>query len=498
MLILSKSEMQRADFFTKNTLGVCEEILMENAGLAMANLVKNFVSKFDEIVVLCGPGNNGGDGIVLARRLKQLNFNVHLIFVDGVVKFSKAAAYHFKIYCNCGFDYNDLDLENDFVFSNTKLIVDAVFGIGFHGVVDAKKVALFEKVNASSAKVMSVDIPSGISADCGSFESAVCADFTAVVSYLKRSAFLFPAKFNYGKIILVDADIVVDEVDLHEIYSTWGFDDFNRNFQIMTKKPCDSKWTCGSAMLVAGSKNMVGAAILSAKACLKSGIGLLKLACPDAVKIGFLNNSVLEATYADVVEQKGVLSDVEIKNKFDVVACGPGISRSDCAWVVVKKVLLSSSSVVLDADALYFLNDELLELIKNRNNFTILTPHVREMAKMCKCDVDYVEKNKFELAKEKSKEWNVFLILKGPHTLIVSPNGEQFVNLSGNDSLAKGGSGDVLTGIVTAFVARCIALNGKVKMIEALCNAVFIHGYAADILNNFKNKARQSDRKSVV
>lgn len=478
MLILSKEQIQGADNYSKNELGLFEELLMENAGQAFLTALKKVLNYNDKISVFCGRGNNGGDGIVLARRLKQIGFSVRLIFVDGIEKFSKAAGYHFNVYCRCGFDYELLNLNDESAFDGANFIVDAIFGTGFHGKPDEQKSKIFDRINESKAAVVALDIPSGISVDEAFFEKAVKANFTLSVSYLKRSAFLYPAKLNYGKVFVVDAGIVCKPDEAQNYMKTWGAADFKRTFAF--KESFASKWSSGSALIVGGSSNMIGAVVLAAKACIKSGVGLLRLAVPESLK-SIVAASVFEATYANVEEENGVLTDLEFDGNFNVVAVGPGLSRNELVKNVVEKIISAQVPIVLDADALSFLNDEMLIRLKNRKFATILTPHEKEMARLCGCNLNFVKMNRFELSKQKAAEWNTIVVLKGPHTVITAPNGLQFVNLSGNEGLAKGGTGDVLTGIISAMVARA-NLNDGPKVVEAVNNAVFVHGFCSNLL----------------
>ncbi len=476
MLVLSKKEMQNSDLYTVSKIGIFEEILMENAGLAFSHELEKIAKKTDKIAIFCGSGNNGGDGIVLARRLKQMGFLAELVLVDGTEKFSKTTKYHYKIFCDCGFR-SEVYCDNKFWLEEFDIVVDAIFGIGFHGLIrDEKLSKLIQKINSLKATIVSLDVPSGISADSGGFDVAVKANITLTVSYFKRSAFLFPAKLNYGRLVVVDADIECDEETKMFCAKTWGADDFVRTF--VFPKSSDDKWSRGRALIVGGSKNLVGAVVLAVKACLQSGVGLVSVAMPDYLKF-CVSSAVLEATYVDCEQNGDFLCDIDIKKGFDVVACGPGISRNNCVKSVVEKVINYPAPVVLDADALSFLDDKLFNVVKNRRFATILTPHVREMARLCGCDVAYVEDNRFELAKQKAEAWNCYLVLKGPNSIVTTPEGLQFVNLSGNEGLAKGGSGDVLTGIISAFVARNSS-SGEVA--DAVKNAVFVHGACADLL----------------
>ncbi len=488
MLVLSKKEIEESEQYTINKIGISQEILMENAGVAIFNYIKTLVKPNNKIYILAGCGNNGGDGVVLARKLKQLNYNVNLIFIiNNEFKLTDATNYHLNIYRNFGFNFQTIvDVDSEISFLNdADLIVDAIFGIGFHGQTNDKFAQIFNLINKSKALTVSIDVPSGIKADEATFNVAVKANITLTIEFLKLSMFKFPSKKNYGKVVAVDVDIACKKsVELNCI-KTWELENFKKTF--IFKKPFDSKWSMGKALLIGGSTNMIGAIILAAKACLKGGIGLLKLAVIDELKL-LVANKILEATYAKCYEQNGVLCDVELDGEFDVIVVGPGISRSSCVNGLVTKILKSNFNAVFDADALSFLTtDENLKLLKNRNKPTILTPHIREMAKLCGCSVEFIEQNRFEIAKQTATELNSFVVLKGPNTIITTPDGKQFVNMTGNEALATAGTGDILSGLIGAFIARCDC-GLKEQILNAVSNAVFVHGLCADFLiKNGKN-----------
>lgn len=485
MFILTKEQAENADKYSQEGLGLYGEMLMENAGqafsIALANHIKlNSKHRFH---IFCGRGNNGGDGIVLARRLKQLGHKTRLIFVDGVDDFSAAAAYHFKVYCNCGFDYELFNLDDETVFNesnnNNIIIIDAIFGTGFHGEPNDQKAQIFKKINSSAATVVSLDVPSGVCVDEGHFKAAIKADLTLCVSQLKLSAFLMPASLNYGKIVVVEAGVVCSPEVARSCMKTWGLAEFKKTYVFKNSRA--NKWSGGRALFVGGHNTMPGAVILAAKACLGSGVGLLKLAVLNSLKNIIVAN-VPEATYANVQEKEGALSNFELSDGLDVVAAGPGLSRAACVRNVVIKVVEAQSAIVLDADALSFFDEEMFSLVKKRKFPTVLTPHEREMARLCGCSADFVASHRLELAKEKAMEWNCFLVLKGANTITTTPSGMQFVNLSGNEGLAKGGTGDLLTGIVCAMVAQCLGSKNELEVANAVCNAVFIHGLCANLL----------------
>lgn len=475
MYILSKKEMFEADKFTIEEIGIKEEILMENAGQKMADEIVKIVSLTDLITIFCGFGNNAGDGFVVARKLKNYGFNVRILIVSDENKFKNAVSLNYLICKNLKIKINFYDEGClDEIVKNSNVIVDALFGIGFKGEIGTPFNGVISKINSSSAKIISLDIPSGVNADLNVVQKeAVKADYTLTVSFLKESSVLFPSKLNYGKIIVVDAGICVNPSIASSLKKSWGELEFKKTKPV--KNPGTNKRKEGKALIVGGSNNMPGSIILTSKAFCKAGGGLTLVATTKYVKERLIS-SFLEATYLNVNEEEGFLKDLEVSEDVDVIACGPGLSRKSFSRNVVRKTILSNKIIVLDADALFFLDDELINLIKTRKFATVLTPHEGEMARLCNVSSEIVKNNRFSISKEKAKELNVYLVLKGPHTIVTTPKGEQFINFSGNEGLSKGGSGDVLTGIIAYYLTK----NENLQ--HAISNAVYAHGKVADLL----------------
>lgn len=489
MIIFNKKEAYAADEHTINCLGISSEMLMENAGQAICHEILKFANPNDTISVFCGRGNNGGDGIVVARRLKNLNFNVNLVLLEDPSEYQNAALYHMNLYLKHGYDFVKYSSSVENIIQQSTIIVDAMFGIGFRGEISPEYSEVFYKINQSNAKIIAIDIPSGVSADGKVSKNAIRADLTLTISFPKVSAFLYPSKLNYGKILVVDAGIIYDKKSQTQIKQTWSRSDFFSTLSFPA--PSANKASNKRALIVSGSDHMPGAAILCAKACFSAGIGLLKLATTQNVK-SHITAHLPEATHTKCLEENGTLCDFEIPEKVDIIACGPGISRNFCARNVVKKAILSDLPIVLDADALYFLDSDLLKLLKARKSPSILTPHTGEMARLCGVEAGEIEKNRFEISRQKAIELNCFLVLKGPHTILSTPDGNQFVNQSGNQSLAKAGTGDVLTGIITAFVPSHQSVQ------QAISNAIYAHGRSADLLVEFEKDTRCVCATNVV
>ncbi len=473
MYILTKEEVQKAEEFTIKNIGISELILMENAGQKMVDELTKLFSTDKKISIFCGSGNNGGDGFVVARKLYILGYFVNLIILVDEAKIKNSAYVNFQICKNL--KINILSYKNDLeeIFINSDVIVDAIFGIGFKGSLKSPFDEIINKINLSKAKVVSLDIPSGVYANENKPAfGAVIADYTFTVSFLKRSCVLYPSKKNYGKIVVVESNIVTFDLDAAK---SWTAKNFQNTF---IKRHADTnKSKEGKVLIVGGSDYMPGAVILTSKACFNAGAGLVVVATTSKVKDN-LTGRFLEPTYVKTKEKDGVLIDFELDETVNAVACGPGLSRNSNTKNVVKKCIQSKLPIILDADALFFLDDELINLIKKRKAQTVLTPHNKEMARLCNSSVDEIEDERFLISKQKAKEWKVHLVLKGPHTIVTTPNAEQFVNFSGNAGLAKGGSGDVLTGIMSAYISKYKNFQ------HAVSNSVYLHGKIADFLLN--------------
>ena len=406
MYILTKEQMYRADRFTSEHIGIKEEILMENAGQKMADKIVSFLKKKDKIGIFCGNNNNAGDGFVVARKLKIFGYLVYIVFLGDETKLKGAAFLNFSICKKIGVDF--LDYSENLKFD---VVVDAMFGIGFKGEFSFPYDVAAKKINSMDSFVISLDVPSGVYADENiTAKDAVVADLTLVVSFLKRSCFLYPAKKNYGNISIVDANIFLDEETLGSCGITWGEKEFKKT--LLKKEEDTNKSKEGKVLLVGGSDGMPGSISMSLKAALESGAGLLEVATTKEVRRS-LSSNVLEVMFSKVEEETGCLKDFEIRKDVDVLACGPGLSRNEFSRNIVEKAILSNFLLVLDADALYFLDDVLLNMIKNRKNPTVLAPHEGEMARLCRLEYEEIKNNRFSISKLKATKWGVYLVLKG-------------------------------------------------------------------------------------
>lgn len=473
MYILTKEEMYQADDYSIHTLGMPGLLLMENAGRRMADRIARLVARNDSVVLLVGAGNNGGDGLVIGRYLHQLGYQIDVFLVPPLEKLRGDARRQIDIYTAHGFSIAPFSHESFQRIQEADWVIDALLGIGMQGELKSPYREIILAVNQSNASVISVDIPSGVLADEATVTLAIKADVTLAAAYPKMSAYLYPAAFHYGKLYVEEIGIPQQAVPQSARSRVlWGWNEFISTFP---KRRADShKGRQGRGLIIGGSDTMHGAPLLTAKGCMLSGIGLLSLAIPKEVRAGAV--AVLpEATYLSCVEKDGCLADLSLTQNYDVIVAGMGLSRDPLIENLIQKLLSVETTLILDADALFFLKD-FLDDLKKRRHPTILTPHAGEMACLCGLTIQEVMEKRFAVSKKFACQYGVYLLLKGPFSILTTPEGEQFVNQSGNAGLAKGGSGDLLSGMIGAFAARSNHLQ------QAVSNAVFAHGRAAERL----------------
>ena len=486
--IVTAAEMYKMDTYTIEKVGIREDALMESAGQAVARLMLDQLSPSQTIMVLAGAGNNGGDGFVIARILKSYGYRVDLWIIPPPEKIKGTAKHALDVYLRSGYHVQYFTENEEEFFkrlSSYDVIIDCLLGIGVKGDLRPPYNAIIQEVNGlQSAQVISVDVPSGAAADGGKVIDAIKADATITIQNPKVGAFTYPAASYYGAVSVADIGIpplVIDECT--ERKELWTEQHVLKH--LSTRPPHVHKGTNGKGLLIGGSRQMTGAVMLSAKAALRSGAGLLTVAVPEVI-YSIVATHLLEAMYLPCATEKdhfqGKLA-IDF-GRFDAVAVGPGMGRTTGGQKVVGEVLKQRVPVVLDADALFHVK-ELLPFLKDRKEATVLTPHSGEMARLCGISIEEVEEKRFELSKQFAVDYGVYLVLKGPFTIVTTPRGEQFVNPTGNAGLAKGGSGDVLTGMILAFIMQ----NTSVQ--AAISNAVFVHGKAADLL--IKGKHTHTD-----
>lgn len=475
-------EMREVDCAATEIGAIPSIILMENAALACVNeLKKSFALDKVSIAVFCGKGNNGGDGLAIARHLGIMGADVTVYLVSGSeYKGDALVNYNILLKTNVSIQHI-IDIEElSYIIRSYDVIVDAILGTGISGTVRGAAYDVIEKINDNAKYVLSVDVPSGINSDTGEICGvAVKADKTVTFAGYKIGMFMYPAAELTGKIIVDRISIPEYIIEAQGLKVNVTDKEFVRSL-FPKRRGNTQKGDYGKLLIIAGSRGMSGAAYMAAEAALKSGAGLITLACCKSV------NDVLEAKTTEVMtlpldDTEGHISRdaigdiIERLEKVSAVLIGPGLGRSNDAEAVVQAVLqYSRVPVVVDADAINAVarNKRMLEKCACD---LVFTPHAMEFSRLTGLDVEQIESERIDISKDFCENNGAVLLLKGPRTIVTGTDLTQYINTTGNPGMASGGSGDVLAGIIAALAARGI------DCAKAAAAAAYIHGTAGDI-----------------
>jgi hydroxyethylthiazole kinase-like uncharacterized protein yjeF len=502
MKALTAAEMREVDRLTTERYGIPSLQLMENAGKHVADAVLRHFSLAPprRIAILCGKGNNGGDGLVAARYLKSAGTNPQVYLFGDPQEMRGDAGTNLKRFLDANGSLVALKEESEWqrvwpAVANSQVILDALLGTGLRGAATGLLARAIEDINrysnqATSARpalILAVDTPSGLPSDGQRSEGPVLRAHRTVT-------FTAP---KVTQLLSLDADAVgalevcaigspaalVEEIGKGTL--RWaGPDEFAGLPLVRSVK--SHKGTFGHVLLIAGSLGKSGAAILSGRGALRAGAGLVTMATPDVVQplvaAGCLEymteplDSTPEGTIADASLKTGRFQEI-LKGK-TVVGLGPGLGTQSSTQNLIRGAVLSTPlPMILDADGLNAFAGQ-GDLLRDRTSkFLALTPHPGEMARLLGSTSTSVQADRLAMALDASRRWNTHIVLKGYHTIVVSPEGQTFVSTTGNAGLGKGGSGDVLTGILAALIAQFGADDGA----RVLALGVYLHGLGAEL-----------------
>ncbi|MCR4674236.1 MAG: NAD(P)H-hydrate dehydratase [Lachnospiraceae bacterium] len=476
--ILNGKEMHNCDETIINNFFVPSLVLMEKASLSVCDFIKKKFSKESYIGIVCGPGNNGGDGIAVSRLLFDEGYQVKIYLCCDKTKFSLDEKKQYEMAVAYGVPFA-LDLRE---LQTCDVILDGIFGTGLSRAIDGDYKDIIETLNEFMAYKIAIDIPSGISADDGRVLGvALKCHATVTFAYYKIGHLLYPGKDYCGDVHLYDIGISEKAFDPGKT-GALSFEKKDIKFFIPKRENDSHKGCFGKVLVIAGSKNMAGAALFSAKACYLMGAGLVKIYTDEANR-GILQSSLPEAlicTYESKLDE-GYLQ--EQLNWADVVIMGPGLSTETLQTKIVKFVMEHVSvPMVVDADGLNIIS-KYKNILKRPHMEIVLTPHLGEMSRMTEQPVSYIKENAISVAEEYSRDNNVVVVLKDATTITAVPFLQSYINMSGNSGMATAGSGDVLSGIIGGLMA--LGVKGDV----AGPLGVYLHGLCGDMASLKKGKA---------
>ncbi len=475
MYTLSPETIKYADRLAVEKYGIPDLTLMKNAAKSCFDYIYPRLSHDDKIVVICGKGNNGGDGYELARILKCEWFDVTVINVfDSTPNTDTSKTVYTGCLAECVKAVPFSEWKT--YLENANVIIDALFGVGFYGSIegDTEIGRMLSFCNEKNAKRIAIDVPSGINASDGRCEG-ICfeADFTITMAYIKTGMLSYPARQFCGEILIADIgypDGLCKEIKKDALIAD---DDYVKTI-IPKRKANTHKGSYGRLLMYCGSPEMTGAAILAANAALRSGAGLVNIA-RDRETIKLLQTHLTEPVFSIISEDaQAQMTELAKKASAVLIGCGMGTAQSD-RNVLYSLIKNAPCNLIIDADGINLLCENKL-ILREAKKVPILTPHPLEFARLIGKSADEVQNDRINLAREFAKDFGCILVLKGASTVIASPEGTLAINTSGNPGLSKGGSGDVLAGLIASFACQGI------DSFDSAVIGAYLHGKAADIL----------------
>lgn len=485
MKLAVNSEIKELDRMVNEVYGLPSIVLMENAGRSVAEETLSMSDSIESVIIIAGIGRKGGEGLVAARHLIQAGKKVRIFIVGNIKQITGDAFKNYQILMNLKVK---IDVINDMqstvrlekILSSFDVVIDALIGTGLEQDLTGLYLTVVNSINATHTKVLSIDIPTGIRGDDGKvMGEAVNANKTVVLGVPKCGNYLFPGNDYNGELVVREIGMTDDMVESAKIRCELIDMDLIKNL-IPRRERYSHKSTYGKVSVVAGSVGLTGAAILTCRAALRSGIGMLKLFVPESLNF-IITNSVPEAITVPLSEaRKGIIGlnhidrIIEESEGSNVVAIGPGCGNTSEVAETVRRIIQNMDKpVVIDADGINALARN-VNILKDKKASVVLTPHLGEMSRLTGLSTDEIRDDLIQKAITYAKEWDVVLVLKDTRTVVADPEGRAYVNINGNSGMATAGSGDVLTGIITGFIAQGLTT------LDASLLGVFVHGMSGD------------------
>ena len=486
MILVTSEQMREIDRLTIHKYGTPSLTLMECAGAGVAHVI---LQRFGEaaskgVVIVAGKGNNGGDGFVVGRLLRQQGISCEVALVAKRNEISKDATHNLEAYFTAGGNVIDIDADRLPLLKDSiagkGLLVDAILGTGTKNEIRGLYADAIRAMNESGLPIVAIDIPSGLDTDKGTpLGTCIQAATTVALAYPKLGQVIYPALEYVGELVV--ADIGIEPAALNEVAPTAELIGVEQVRPLIpVRKPDSHKGTYGHVVVIAGSRGKTGAAILASRACMRAGAGLTTLAAPRSLNdvfAGALIEVMTEPLRDTAEEEIESLTDEEWRRLLErktVAVFGPGIGVTDSTRNNLRWLLrYLNIPWVIDADGL---NNLALDVDRLRNARTtpILTPHPGEMARLIGKDAAYINKDRIGVARAFATQHRCYVVLKGARTVLATPEGKISINPTGNPGMASGGMGDVLAGILAALLAQRLSPE------QAMTLGVYLHGLIAD------------------
>ncbi len=486
--IATSEQMRSIDARAIKGLGIPGLTLMENAGKGVVSVLRAAAGELGgkSFAVVCGKGNNGGDGFVAARILFEMGAHVKAYLLGAKTGTTPDAAVNLERYVSAGGSLSELTESNLFCelapfLNKSHFVIDAIYGTGFKGATEGLAGRTIELINTSGVPALSVDVPSGLDCDTGTSSGpCVQARATATLGLLKNGVVFFPGRDSAGDVYVVDIGIPVEAVEQEKI-DIELLDCHIARAWFPKRKRDAHKGDCGKIVVVGGSVGLTGAIALCCNAALRSGAGLVTAAVPASL------NDILEVKLTEAMTRPAPETPartlalaakeriMELIASCDVLAFGPGLSRNDESAELARQIVPAAGKpTVLDADGLNAFAGH-ADLLARAGERLVITPHVVEMSRLTGEDPSEILNDRVTAAQALAGQQGVVVLLKGAPTVIAQPDGMTYINPTGNAGLACGGSGDVLTGIIAALLGQ------RVPTVSAAALGAYLHGLAAEV-----------------
>ncbi len=485
MKLCTPKQMQNIDRRAIDGMKIPGLELMEVAG---SRVVEAITEQYGDITgqvitIVCGKGNNGGDGLVAARYLHEKGAKIEIFLTGLAGSVEGDAKTNLKRAEKIGLYVKEIDDPNDFAIDNSSnIIIDAIFGTGFSGDIKAPYDEIISKINDHPASVVAIDAPSGLDGATGAVaEPCVRADMTVTFGLPKFGQAVYPGKEYCGLLLVADIGFPDEAIEQEDIDRYLLMED-EATAMLPRRAPDSHKGDFGKLFVLAGSEGFTGAGAMTAEAGLRSGTGLVILGCPSGL------NDIFEQKLTEVMTRplpqvrkrrclalRGLGEVREMVKWADAVAVGPGIGTyHETRDLIFRLIAKLDKPAVFDADALNILAKN-MDYLKGHSAPLVISPHPGEMSRLTGKTIEQIEKNRIDIALEFAEEFNLVCILKGAPSVIAAPSGHAWINPTGNEGMATAGSGDVLTGLIGGFLAQGL------MDIDAAVLGCYVHGKAGDL-----------------